>query len=141
MKPSRSSIPWHTVVEYVLAPPVVGAAAIAVGIRARDAVLPISVLAASSASKLLKRIVDAPRPPCSDERDQAFPSGHATTLAAFGASLLLLTRRRDVGVLAAAAVALVDIARVASCDHRPRDVLAGDALGVAIAAVAHRLWR
>jgi undecaprenyl-diphosphatase len=88
---------------------------------------------------VFKQLVGRPRP---EGVALGFPSGHATAAAAFfGAVMLLagaLPPRACAGVraLAAVMIALVGLARVILRAHWPSDVLAGIALGLALAAAA-----
>lgn len=63
--------------------------------------------------------------------DASFPSDHATMAGAAAAGLLLVDRR--LGVLAAAAAALMAFSRVYVGAHFPIDVLAGLAVGATVA--------
>ena len=114
--------------------------------RALPPALPLAALAlvvASVASGALKAVVDRARPPLDPggltalvtlPGDASFPSGHATTaFAAAGVVALLHPRLRTPALGLAALVAL---SRVYLGVHHPSDVLAGAALGLAIAALA-----
>lgn len=65
----------------------------------------------------------------------SFPSSHACTAAVGTAFVLLLLRSRAVAAAAAAMALLMALARIAMGEHFLSDVLAGLALGIAIAAV------
>lgn len=67
--------------------------------------------------------------------DPSFPSDHAT--AAFAIAISLLLRSRRIGLLALAMAVVVAVGRVAVGVHYPSDVLAGAALGTAVALL---LW-
>jgi len=88
---------------------------------------------------VLKRLVARPRP---EDVSLSFPSGHSTASAAFfGAVMFLagaLPPRACVVVRLGAVVmiVLVGMARVILRAHWPSDVLAGIALGLALAAAA-----
>jgi membrane-associated phospholipid phosphatase len=88
---------------------------------------------------VLKHLVGRTRP---EDVSLSFPSGHSTAAAAFfGAVMFLagsLPRRACawVRVLAIVMIVLVGMARVILRAHWPSDVLAGIALGLALAAAA-----
>lgn len=65
--------------------------------------------------------------------DFSFPSDHATVAGAVAAGILLTNRRW--GVVAAVAALLMAFARVYAGAHYPGDVVAGLALGAAVAVV------
>lgn len=67
--------------------------------------------------------------------DAGFPSDHAT--ASFAIATAIFLRHRRWGLVALAAAAILSVGRVALGIHFPSDVLAGAALG---AAVALLLW-
>lgn len=109
------------------------------------AVVFVAGLAAAVPTELVKILVDRPRPP-GDTSIQAFgspasyPSGHtvrAVVLAGSFALALLSARRRTqrrrrvaLGLILLGSFAgLVGIARIASGDHWPSDVLGGAGLG------------
>lgn len=89
------------------------------------------------AETLFKHAVGRTRP---EGISLGFPSGHATAAAAFFGIVIYLSAawppaaRRIVRVLAAAVIALVATARVVLGAHWPTDVLAGMALGLALAS-------
>jgi undecaprenyl-diphosphatase len=106
----------------------------------------VSFAVAVSAAAVTKHLVDRTRPPVSlhlvTESDASFPSGHATNgtavflTVAFVAALYLLRApvARTATILAAEVVSgLVGISRLILGVHWPSDVLAGWALGVAVA--------
>jgi undecaprenyl-diphosphatase len=86
-----------------------------------------------------KQLVGRPRP---EAVSLGFPSGHATAAAAFFGAVVFLAgawppaARRAARVLAIAMILLVGTARVMLRAHWPSDVLAGTALGLALAAGA-----
>ena len=91
---------------------------------------------------VVKALVDRPRPPAVlPEADPllggtvgaSLPSGHAATSFA-GAVILAILFRRGTWALLALAV-LISFSRVYVGVHYPLDLLAGAALGVAVAAV------
>ena len=69
--------------------------------------------------------------------DFSFPSDHATVAGAVAMGLLLANRRW--GFVAAIAAVLMALTRVYVGAHYPGDVLAGLALGAAVAAAGHTL--
>ena len=87
----------------------------------------------------LKHLVRRPRP---ESAAFAFPSGHATAAAAFfGAAIYLAgslpgRARGLVRALAILGIVLVGLARIVLRAHWPSDVLAGIALGLALASLA-----
>jgi membrane-associated phospholipid phosphatase len=72
-------------------------------------------------------------------RDSSFPSDHAVMAGSVAAGLLLVSRR--LGMVAVAAAVLMAFARVYIAAHYPWDVLAGLALGAAVAVVGWVLLR
>lgn len=100
---------------------------------------------ALAVGKLISELVDRARPFVVDPNgvhlfsphaaDPGFPSDHAT--AAFAIAVAILLRKREWGVFALAAAAVLSLGRVALGIHFPSDVLAGAALG---AASALALW-
>jgi undecaprenyl-diphosphatase len=101
---------------------------------------------ALACAQLLSRIVDRPRPFVADPggvhlfarhaADAGFPSDHAT--AAFAIATALLLHDRRLGAIVLAAAALLAAGRVALGVHYPSDVLAGAALGAAVALALPR---
>ncbi|MCU1691030.1 MAG: Undecaprenyl-diphosphatase [Frankiales bacterium] len=69
--------------------------------------------------------------------DASFPSDHATMAGAVAAGLLLLDRR--LGVIASVAALLMAFARVYVGVHFPLDVIAGLAVGAAVASLTQLL--
>lgn len=108
--------------------------------RRRGYILAATLLASSAANVALKAAFAWPRPPERLRRVAArgfgFPSGHAQTNAAFWGTLAWLSPRRRTWAAGAAAVALVAVSRVVLGVHYPRDVAAGVAVGLAVAAAA-----
>jgi undecaprenyl-diphosphatase len=90
----------------------------------------------------LKQVFMRPRP---ESAAFSFPSGHSTAAAAFFGAVIYLCgslppRWRDtVRVLAGVMIVLVGLARVILRAHWPSDVVAGFALGLALASVASLL--
>jgi undecaprenyl-diphosphatase len=105
----------------------------------------ISAGAALALGNVVAHLVDRPRPfvahPLSvhlfaaHPADSGFPSDHATASFAIAVALLLRDRRWGLPVLGCSIV--LAVARVALGLHYPTDVLAGAALGAAVALV---LW-
>ena len=127
----------------------------AADLRARPRRLPATpllagaaLLAASLASSALKDVFGRLRPPLAHDSltalvslpaDSSFPSGHATGAFAAAGVVAALHPRLRAPVLALAC--LVAFSRVYLGVHYPTDVVAGAALGLAIAAVAVGLAR
>lgn len=105
----------------------------------------VSTAGALLVGQLLSHAVDRSRPFVSDPgsvhlfsphvADPGFPSDHATAAFAIGTALFLRDRRIGTPVLIAAT--LLALGRVASGVHYPTDVLAGAALGAAVAMLVH----
>ena len=97
------------------------------------------MLAAPICEWTLKQVFMRPRP---ENLSFSFPSGHSTAAAAFFGAVIYLCgsfspRRRDLTrALAALMIVLVGLARVILRAHWPSDVVAGFALGLALATVA-----
>jgi undecaprenyl-diphosphatase len=97
------------------------------------------MVAAPITESVLKHLIGRPRP---EATSLGFPSGHATAAAAFFGALMLLAGTLPpracawVRALALVMIALVGLARVLLRAHWPSDVLAGIALGLALAAAA-----
>jgi undecaprenyl-diphosphatase len=87
----------------------------------------------------LKYLVGRPRP---EDVSLGFPSGHSTAAAAFFGAVIFLAGalppavRGWVRALSVAMIVLVAMARVILRAHWPSDVVAGIALGLALAATA-----
>lgn len=105
----------------------------------------LSAGVALAIGKAISELVDRARPFAVDPHgvhlfsphaaDPGFPSDHAT--AAFAIATAIVLRKRGWGICALAAATVLSIGRVALGVHFPSDVLAGAALG---AAVAVGLW-
>ena len=105
----------------------------------------VSAGAALAIGAVIAALVDRARPFVADpgqvhlfvahSADPSFPSDHAT--ASFAIAVAILLRKRSWGVAALIAAAILAVGRVAVGVHYPSDVLAGAALG---SAVALALW-
>jgi membrane-associated phospholipid phosphatase len=88
---------------------------------------------------VLKQLVARPRP---EDVSLSFPSGHSTASAAFFGAVMFLAGALPprvcawVRIVAVVMIVLVGMARVILRAHWPSDVLAGIALGLALAAAA-----
>lgn len=97
------------------------------------------MLAAPLAEGLLKHVVGRARP---ESAAYGFPSGHATAAAAYCGALIYLARelrptpRMLIRALAVVLMLAVGLARIMLRAHWPSDVLAGLALGLALASIA-----
>lgn len=132
---------------------VIAALGVAADLRRRPRRLPrtlipalAAMLVASWSSSALKAVFDRARPPAADPSltalvplpaDASFPSGHAATAFAAAGVVALLHPRLRVPALGLAA--LVALSRVYLGVHFPSDVIAGAALGLAVAAVTVRV--
>jgi undecaprenyl-diphosphatase len=104
-----------------------------------------SAVIALGIGKVISELVDRARPFVLDSGgvhifsahtpDPSFPSDHAT--ASFAIATAIFLRHRSWGIVALVAAAVLSVGRVALGVHFPSDVLAGAALG---AAVALALW-
>ena len=101
---------------------------------------PVALLTASLASGLLKDVADRVRPALAEPGvtalvsvpgDAGMPSGHAATAAAAAGVVALLHPRLRLPLVSL--VAAIGLSRVYLGVHYPSDVLAGLALGLAIA--------
>ena len=102
----------------------------------------VAPLAALGLNQPIGHIFDAPRPYAAHPNllvlatrtsDFSFPSDHAVMAGAVSVGLLLVSRR--LGLVAGAAAVLMAFARVYIAAHYPWDVVAGLALGAAVAMV------
>jgi len=102
----------------------------------------VAPLAALGLNQPIGHLFDAPRPYAAHPNllvlatrtsDFSFPSDHAVMAGAVAAGLLLVSRR--LGLVAVAAAVLMAFARVYIAAHYPWDVVAGLALGAAVAMV------
>jgi hypothetical protein len=113
--------------------------------RRRDWIAATAAVAVAHAASVgVKRVVRRPRP--DDPRVQvhvgtpsrlSFPSAHATSTTAAAVLFGALLRKP----LAVAVVPAMALSRMVLGVHYPTDVLAGSALGAAVAAVARRAIR
>jgi undecaprenyl-diphosphatase len=100
-----------------------------------------SAVVALAIGNVLSALVHRPRPFVADPSavhlfarhaaDAGFPSDHAT--ASFAIAVAILLRSRRWGYLALAMAVVLSVGRVAMGFHYPTDVLAGAALGSAVA--------
>jgi undecaprenyl-diphosphatase len=97
------------------------------------------MIVAPLAEGTLKLVIARTRP---EATSLGFPSGHATAAAAFFGAVIYLAAawpaasRRWARALAVVAIVLVGLARISLRAHWPSDVVAGVALGFALASVA-----
>jgi undecaprenyl-diphosphatase len=123
---------------------VVGDGTLGLPERAPFDAIAVAAAAAEIPAALVKLIVDRPRPPASTEIEAfitaaSYPSGHtvrAVLMAGLIVAAVAWTRRpgavRFVAtIVGVALVAFVGLARIASGQHWPTDVLGGLMLGVA----------
>jgi len=127
---------------------ILGAFIIWKGRRTDGASMMLSVILALCVCDLvLKPIIDRDRP--FDDLDldvlvtlpttPSFPSGHSASAFAGAVSLLMIDRRWVIAALVFAA--LVALSRVYVCAHWPTDVIAGAAIGAAVAAAVFCMVR
>jgi undecaprenyl-diphosphatase len=99
----------------------------------------LGLLLISLVAEPVKYVVARPRP---EALSFGYPSGHATTAAAFFGALMYLAgafppaARTTVRALAPLMIVVVALSRVMLRKHWPSDVVAGIALGLALAATA-----
>jgi membrane-associated phospholipid phosphatase len=97
------------------------------------------MIVAPLAESLLKLVIGRARP---ESAAYGFPSGHATAAAAYFGAVLYLARelrpasRMVVRAMAVTVMLAVGVARIMLRAHWPSDVLAGIALGLALATLA-----
>jgi undecaprenyl-diphosphatase len=101
----------------------------------------LSAGVALAIGQVIARLVDRPRPFVADPSgvhlfarhaaDAGFPSDHAT--ASFAIAVAILLRSRRWGYLTLAMAVVLSVGRVAMGVHYPTDVIAGAALGSAVA--------
>ncbi len=105
----------------------------------------LSTALALAVGQVIADLVDRVRPFVADPHavhlfaahaaDASFPSDHAT--ASFAIAVAIFLRKRNWGIVALIAAALLSVGRVAVGYHYPSDVLAGVALGTTAALI---LW-
>ncbi len=109
---------------------------------------PVATLLAVAANQPLSRAVHEARPYdthphvlvlVARSTDWSFPSDHSVMAGAVAVGLLLVSRR--LGLIATAAAVLIAFARVYVAAHYPWDVVAGLALGGAVAYASWLLLR
>jgi membrane-associated phospholipid phosphatase len=99
----------------------------------------LGLLLISLVAEPVKYVVARPRP---EALSFGYPSGHATTAAAFFGALMYLAggfrpaARTTLRVVAPLLIIVVALSRVMLRKHWPSDVVAGIALGLALAATA-----
>jgi membrane-associated phospholipid phosphatase len=140
MKPTRVV----TVVAHPMA--LMPAAAVtALVFHRRPGVAPRLLIAAPfgwAASRVLKKLFPRRKPKVvSSAQYESFPSGHATVTTAFACSLVDAFKAWRAIPIAVAAIAIVDASRVHDREHRVSEVLVGNAIGLAGAAIASVLAR
>ena len=123
--------------------------------RRKDSLLLIGVVLLSSADRLLKIIVERPRPSpdlvsvIEINRSGSFPSGHATFAMAFFGALFYFSSiyishpilKRLIQTGSVAVILLTGISRIYLGAHWPSDVLGGYLLGCLILAILVLLHR
>jgi undecaprenyl-diphosphatase len=101
------------------------------------------VLAAATSSvinkRVLKPLIDRPRPPGAHRDTPSFPSGHAATGSAFAAGVAL--EWPAAGAVVVATSLVVSIGRVGDGQHHLSDVVAGTVSGVGVAVGIRVLLR
>jgi undecaprenyl-diphosphatase len=102
--------------------------------------VPVAAITAFLVNDVVKSLVAEPRPcyrlpdaflleACPQVSDYGFPSNHTAVAAAMATALLLVDRR--LGLVAAAATAIMGFSRVYVGAHYPHDVLVGLLVGTA----------
>lgn len=92
----------------------------------------VAVPATFVIAKVLKTFIHAPRPRLFEKHPfQSFPSSHSALTTAYSLALVDGLRAWRALPVAAGAIAAIDIERVQSRQHWKKDVLAGNALGMA----------
>lgn len=115
--------------------------------RPLGAAMVISIAAGALVGNLILKPLVARQRPCwldqsvallvASPRDFSFPSGH--TLVSFEGAVSILLYRRKWGWWALALAVLIAFSRLYLFVHFPTDVLAGAALGTAVALAVHRV--
>jgi membrane-associated phospholipid phosphatase len=119
---------------------VVATALAATGPRGRRAAAAAAVAAVTGSTTtrfVVKPVVDRPRPDGAHRTSPSFPSGHATTGAAFATATVL--EWPAAGVLAAGLSVAMSAGRVRDGQHHVLDVVGGTALGILAAVVTRPL--
>jgi membrane-associated phospholipid phosphatase len=114
----------------------------ATGERGREAARHGVVAGATSSiinKRVLKPVIDRPRPLGAHRTTPSFPSGHAATGAAFATGVAL--EWPAAGVVAVAASLVVSAGRVGDGQHHLLDVVAGSALGIGVAVATRAVLR
>lgn len=115
------------------------------GHRARGAALIVSAALVWASVWIVKWLVDRPRPPAAlvHTAGRSYPSGHAANAVgwlalALAVSIVIPTGRARIAAIVAGALltVLVGLSRIYLRAHYATDVLAGEALAVAIYAIA-----
>jgi membrane-associated phospholipid phosphatase len=110
--------------------------------RRREALteLLVAVPITLAVAKLLKIMIHAPRPHLLEKHPfQSFPSSHAAGSTALALSLVDGLRAWWALPAAAGAIAAIDVERVQRRQHWTRDVIAGNALGLAGVALGRAI--
>lgn len=100
----------------------------------RRQLIVLGALAVCVVAPMCKWLIDRPRP---YGGRHAWPSGHTLTACVLALPLLGLSRRADVGLVAA--VVAVAAGRVLGLHHWPSDVLGGAGLGIFLVAALARI--
>jgi membrane-associated phospholipid phosphatase len=102
----------------------------------------MAVPLALGVGKIIKHAFPSRKPKLFDKHAmQSFPSGHSSDVAAYATSLALASRKPWLFGVAALAMAAVNGARILEGEHRLRDCIAGDLLGIAAALTTHAIVR
>ena len=108
-----------------------------------------SLVIATAATQILKRVVNRPRPyetytnifPDKIDNGYSFPSGHTTTAFSTAMSLTLVTKKWYVAVPAFAWATGVGYSRIYLGQHYPSDVFMGALVGTASGFASHWLMK
>ena len=104
--------------------------------------LAVALPAAVLSSKWIKRRFPRRKPRLlSLPPRESFPSGHAAGTTAVALALVDAFRTWKLAPVAGALIALVDACRLHDREHRPNEVLVGNALGIAGAGLASLVAR
>lgn len=121
---------------------VIAAGVASTGDRGRRAARHGVVAGATSSlvtKRVLKPLIDRPRPLGAHRTTPSFPSGHAATGAGFATGVAL--EWPAAGAVAVAASLVVSAGRVGDGQHHLLDVVAGAAVGVGVAVAGRALLR